>query len=409
MGEGTKLRLYNSYRNVNVLEAAKERMRFIFEEFPVVIASVSGGKDSTVIFHLALEVARELGKLPLRVLFVDQEAEWAHTLDVIRETMYHPDVIPMWYQMPIVLSNATSKTEIWLKCWDPEQRELWIHEPDPISIKENRYGTDRFKDVFGAILDTEFPTTPAAYLVGIRIEESPNRRMGLTTYATYKWVTWGSVLNKRLQHFSFSPIYDWSYTDVWKAIHSYGWRYNKIYDYMFAYGVPVKAMRVSNLHHETAVNALFYLQEIEPDTYARLTRRLRGVDAAGKFGAEDFFVRELPFMFSSWREYRDYLLEHLLDNDPDPVRAKGFKERFRKRFAQDDARWGDIAGDALTKVQIASILTNDWEFTKLNNFVLSPQVYLRAKMERGGRPAWEDEEDKESLKSKEASLGKPDA
>ncbi len=386
MGKGTELRLYKSYKNQNVFDAAIERIRFVYQEFPEVLVSVSGGKDSTVIFHLALEVARDLGRLPIRVIFIDQEGEWEHTMDVIRSMMYHPDVIPMWYQMPMVLSNATSKTEIWLKCWDPEQRDLWIHEQDPISIKENKYGTDRFKELFPAILDVEFPKTPACYITGLRMEESPGRAIGLTTYATYKWVTWGTAWNKKLQHFSFAPIYDWAYTDVWKAIHSNKWPYNRIYDYLFAYGEHPKTMRVSNLHHETAVQSLFVLQELEPDTYERLVRRLKGVDAAAKFGEKDYWVRELPFMFSSWKEYRDYLLENLLDNDPDPVRAKNFKERFRKRFAEDDALYGHIAGDSLTKVQIASILTNDWEFTKLNNFRASPQIGLTRNKDR--MPVW---------------------
>jgi predicted phosphoadenosine phosphosulfate sulfurtransferase len=41
------------YLPKTVLEAAKERIRYLFDEFPVVVASVSGGKDSTVVLELA--------------------------------------------------------------------------------------------------------------------------------------------------------------------------------------------------------------------------------------------------------------------------------------------------------------------------------------------------------------------
>ena len=37
-------------------------------------SSISGGKYSTVVFFLTLEVAKRLNKLPLKVVFLDQEA-----------------------------------------------------------------------------------------------------------------------------------------------------------------------------------------------------------------------------------------------------------------------------------------------------------------------------------------------
>jgi len=32
---------------------------------------------------------------------------------------------------------------------------------------------------------------------------------------------------------------------------------------------------------------LFFIQELEPETYGRLTRRLAGIDMAGKMGVKD--------------------------------------------------------------------------------------------------------------------------
>ena len=66
--------------------------------------------------------------------------------------------------------------------------------------------------------------------------------MTLTRGVTYKWITWGKVLNKRQNQYTFYPIYDWSYTDVWKYIESTGSRYNKVYDQMFKFGIPVNGM-----------------------------------------------------------------------------------------------------------------------------------------------------------------------
>ncbi|NBQ17949.1 phosphoadenosine phosphosulfate sulfotransferase, partial [bacterium] len=91
------------YSNQTTYEAGLDRIRWLFDEFPNVIVGVSGGKDSTVVYNLALQVAKEKNRLPLKCLFVDQEAEWQATIDTIRDIMENPDVEPLWYQMPIKL------------------------------------------------------------------------------------------------------------------------------------------------------------------------------------------------------------------------------------------------------------------------------------------------------------------
>ena len=45
------------YLDKDVLTAARERISYIFDNFEKIIVSVSGGKDSTVLCHLALLVS----------------------------------------------------------------------------------------------------------------------------------------------------------------------------------------------------------------------------------------------------------------------------------------------------------------------------------------------------------------
>ena len=344
-----------------VFTAALERVNYLFDEFPNIVVGMSGGKDSTVVFELTMKVARERGRLPQAVFFLDQEAEWTATIDYVREVMRNPDVRPLWMQMPMHLDNAASFTTRFLRCWDPDEQANWIREKDPISIKENTYGTDRFGELFAAIFGKEFAGKSLAVLSGVRCEESPNRLMGLTEALTYKWITWGKKLNPG--HFTFYPIYDWSYTDVWHAIHSEGWKYNRIYNYQYRYGVPVNQMRVSNLHHETAVRSLFHLQEIDPNLYERLARRLPGVDTAGKFG-EQFYAQKLPFMFRDWCEYRDFLIEKIVKPDPP----------WYKELIKTACKWDELLQPQPVDKQraaqaiVQSILCNDYTGTKVENF-----------------------------------------
>jgi len=223
------------FKDENVLEAAKERIRFVFGEFGNVFVAHSGGKDSTVTFHLALEVAKEMGRTPLPVLFIDQEAEFTQTIDVIKSVMYRDDVEPHWLQCPIFIFNATSHEKDWIGCW--EEGAEWLRDKDPVSIKENNFGTTRIKEMFSYYPAHLFPKEPFAMLGGVRCEESPTRRAGLTGARTYKWVTWGKKL-KAKNHYTFYPLYDWSYSDIWKAIHEHGWQYNEVYDQQYRHGVP---------------------------------------------------------------------------------------------------------------------------------------------------------------------------
>lgn len=368
------------YTNRSVFDAALARIGFLFDEFENVVINVSGGKDSTVVLNLALRVAEERGRLPLNVLFIDQEAEWEGTVDMIREIMYDPRVKPFWLQVPVDIFNATSTTggDNWLHCWAPDEEGQWIRERDPIALTENRYGTKRFKDLFNAFLAVEFPGQRACNLAGVRCEESPGRFRGLTGAETYHGETWGHIADKKTGQYNFYPIYDWTLSDVWKAIHNNGWAYNRIYDAMYQRGVGVLNMRISNVHHETAIKTLYILQEIEPQTWERITGRLQGINTAGTMQQDGYALPENPpFMFRAWWDYRDYLLDHLIQDLEQ-------REKFRRTFAAYDAQYEAPAQTDLVKTEIRSLLANDYFETKLGNFRSSHSRYLKRKVRRNG-------------------------
>ena len=364
------------YTGQDVYDAARERVAFIFDEFKNVSVNRSGGKDSTVVFHLALEEATKRGRLPLRVLFIDQEAEWVATIDYMRSIMTRPDVEPQWLQVPFRMFNATSAEDDWMTCWEPGLEDKWMRPKEPFAVSENVYGADRFSDLFDAWQRHTYGDEPGCNIGGVRCEESPARATGLTHWPAYKWVTWGRKANGG-KHVTLYPIFDWSSDDVWTAIAKGDWPYNRIYDLQYRYGLPMRNMRVSNLHHETAVQSLWSLQEIEPDTYAKLVARIGGIDMAAKMGVDDYFVRRLPFMFKDWPEYRDFLLEKLIEPDKRAIMAK--------QFARQDMIYGAALKEKLWKVHVRCILTNDYHFTHLNVLERTPP-FVRAKRE------WDDKQ-----------------
>lgn len=332
------------YKTDDVLTAAQKRISLVFDHFEKVVVSVSAGKDSTVLRALALkEAARRNRRVSL--FFLDQEAEYQSTINLMAEWMHDPSIDPLWYQVPIRMTNATSHRDYFLYSWEPGA--TWMRDKDPVAIHEIEEGyPQRFYEFFE--WHESKAVVPTAYLVGLRSKESFNRFRAVTKSPGYLNWAWTTKTASSVA-FRVYPIFDWTFGDVWKYIVDDGLRYNRHYDRMFAkHGINIARMRVSNLVHEKSFRCLADLQEFEPETFNRLMQRVGGIHAAGLYAEESqvYDARTLPAAFATWREYRDYLL------DTTPIDRI---ERFRTRFA------GQSEDENTARQQVKQILINDWE------------------------------------------------
>lgn len=333
-----------SFLDKNVFEAAQERIAFVFDRFEHIYVSVSAGKDSTALYWLVVFEATRRNR-QVRAFFLDQEAEYQATIDLMREWMSHPAVIPMWYQVPILMTNATSYAQESLYAWGEGER--WMREKEPNSIHqiEGKY-PQRFYPFF-EWFEKEQPDG-SAFFVGLRAEEALNRFRAVVKHPSYEGVRWSTKTAKPSSH-RFYPIYDWGMGDVWKFIVDHKLHYNAIYDKMYQRNNHFyNTMRVSNLIHEKSFKCLAALQELEPQTYERLIARLAGTHLASIYAEDDliFNARRLPEAFDSWRAYREHLLATI------PTERQ---ERFVKRFSgqPDTAHYH--------RQQCRQLMTNDWE------------------------------------------------
>jgi predicted phosphoadenosine phosphosulfate sulfurtransferase len=72
------------YIKNDVLSEAKRRLSWVFDTFENICLSFSGGKDSTVLYHLTAEVARKRSRR-FSVIFIDWEAQYQHTIQHIEK------------------------------------------------------------------------------------------------------------------------------------------------------------------------------------------------------------------------------------------------------------------------------------------------------------------------------------
>lgn len=160
---------------INVLEAAKKRIAYIFDNYDNIQLAFSGGKDSTALFHLVNEEAKKRDR-KFYLFFLDQEAEYQGTIDMVRWAMSQPNVIPMWYQVPIFMTNACSSEQLFLWAWG--EGEKWVREKDPLAIHEikGRYPKRFYKFVYWANAQLKKLDGKSVTILGLRAEESPSRR-----------------------------------------------------------------------------------------------------------------------------------------------------------------------------------------------------------------------------------------
>ena len=129
------------YLDINCCDAARERFRMIFREFERVCVSFSNGKDSGLLLNMAIDAAREAGKLPVHAMYIDMEAQYRHAIEFTHRMFSRPEVTGWWICLPIHLRNAVSQIQPYWIPWEQSKRDAWVREypDDPHVVKDTGY------------------------------------------------------------------------------------------------------------------------------------------------------------------------------------------------------------------------------------------------------------------------------
>ena len=306
------------YLSKNVYEAAIERLEFIFDHFPKVYFSVSFGKDSSVMMHLALEVARRKNKLPIHVLFIDLEAQYKCTIEHAKEMLLRDDVKAYWICLPLNLRNAVSVYQPQWVCWDPNEKEKWVREipdypcviSDPEYFPFFRFGME-FEEFVVEFAKWFSQGELTACGVAIRADESLNRFRTLRNERKGRFMDkfWTTEIAENI--YNFYPIYDWKTEDIWTAVGKNNWKYNKIYDLMYMQGKSIHEMRICQPYGDDQRKGLNLFRQLEPETWHKVVDRVSGANF-GNIYCGTYLLGHKKVVLPkghTWKSYTEFLLE----------------------------------------------------------------------------------------------------
>ncbi|MHA1620016.1 MAG: DUF3440 domain-containing protein [Promethearchaeota archaeon] len=309
------------YLDKDVYTAAIDRLTVIYQNFPKVYVAFSGGKDSSIMMHLAIQVAKKLNKLPVHAVLVDLEGNYDTTLDHVREIFDLPEVKGYWVALPIHLRNAVSQYQSQWMCWDPAQAEKWIK---PLPTHHTAITDPKFFPFFRPGMEFEefvvdfgewfSQGEKTASIVAIRSDESLNRFRTIVNKKKIRFQEHGWTTRISENLYNAYPIYDWRTSDIWIAVQKFGWSYNKLYDLMYLQGRNLHKMRICQPYGDDQKQGLDLFHECEPETWTRVVNRVPGANMGSLYRGNPLLGNIkaiLPEDVSTWKEYVVTLLSSM--------------------------------------------------------------------------------------------------
>lgn len=378
---------------IDVLKAAQDRISFILDNFPRIYLSFSGGKDSTVMFHLVAREAKKRNR-KIGVLFIDWECQFEATINHIDQMtdLYADNIELFWIAKEIETCSSCSAFEPLWRSWDERKKSLWTrskHAKSYNGIIPFYYPGITFEEFVPLFGKWYSQGETTACFVGIRAQESLNRfraiaRENIPRFKSQRFTTnvVGNVWNAY-------PIYDWLVDDVWTYIAKKNACYNKVYDQMHMAGLSVNQMRIDEPFGDEARKNLWIYQIIEPVTWSKFVARMSGVNSASLYSKERGNILgnanvSLPDGHT-WESFSNFILSSMPPPAAEHYRNKVavyIKWYLERGYESGIPDAGDYRLEQLGKIpawrQIAKcLLRNDWYCKTLGFSVTKSKAYSK--------------------------------
>jgi predicted phosphoadenosine phosphosulfate sulfurtransferase len=259
------------------------------------VLSFSAGKDSGVCLELLVMVARELGRLPVRVVMRDEEVMFPGTYEYAERVAARRDEIDFhWVYACQPVLNVFNRKLPYFWVFDPQlSSERWVRQPPSIAYRIEDLNIQNMVTHRRLRID---PSRLIWSVLGLRASESPNR--SLSIFSKGGWAA------RREIHpgvRTATPIYDWSDGDVWKFVQDSGFDYNGAYDVMHRLGLPRSRLRIAPPTMAVAsMRTLDFARRAWPKWFDQVCERLEGVRTAAMFGSRA--VLPIRHRGETWQE-----------------------------------------------------------------------------------------------------------
>lgn len=324
--------------NMDVVTAARIRIKNAFSNGVKVYFSFSGGKDSLVLADIILKLikAGEIDPKLLTVIFIDEEAIYTSVEETVHEWRKKFLAVGAQFQWWCVevkhfsAYNQLTADESYT-CWDHTKKDVWVRQPPPFALRNHpqlKPGIDNYQSFLPKV------TGDGIMLVGVRASESVQR---LQYMAALNLGAGSSITGKNMIY----PMYDWKTTDVWLYLRDNHIDIPIIYLWLYQVGINRNQLRISQFFSVDCVGSLIHIAKYEPGLWEKILRREPNAYLAALYWDTELYRRSSRQRRET-EKGKDYkaLVKHMLFENPDKYftteLTRKVADRYRKLIIKMD-------------------------------------------------------------------------
>jgi len=313
--------------DIDVVEAARQRIINAFNNGLPVYLGMSGGKDSTVLASLVYNLILEekIDPKQLVVDFIDEEAIYDDMDRLVRDwrtKFILAGAHFRWWCIEVVhfnCFNELTEDESFI-CWDSTIKDRWVREMPDFALTDHPLLKKR-EDSYQKFLPKI--QKDGVVLMGARAAESVQRLYAISISHSNSFI-W--------------PMYDWRDTDIWRYIQDYNVDFPISYMQMYQVGVPRNQMRISQFFSVDTAKSLVKMSEHNPGLMERVMKREPNAYLAALYFDSEMFrgtareKKKAGDKMPDKVDYRQKVLDYLADK-------KNYSGETRLRNIKEAKRW----------------------------------------------------------------------